>query len=304
MLLDAQGIYHRIPGVVYHADPCVKPSLSSGVLRALLERSPLHAKLAHPRLNPDYARDEDDRFDLGTAAHQYVLEGTADFVVVDASDWRTKAAKEQRDGARASGKTPLLASQWETVQAMASAFHDGMARHEIGDLLRTPGNPEATCVWKESDTWCRARFDWLPTTKDIILDYKTTGNASPDAFSRTIFSLGYDVQAAWYLRGARAVVPGKDWSFCFVAQETEPPYALSVCEPSEGALDLARRRIERGLEIWRECLASDAWPAYPTSVAVIQPPSWVNYREAEEEAREPRKPKADGIERYIEGFAP
>ena len=58
-----QGIYN-ILAEQYHADPCVTASLSSSIAKILIEQSPMHAWMAHPRLNLKFKRQEDSRFDF------------------------------------------------------------------------------------------------------------------------------------------------------------------------------------------------------------------------------------------------
>jgi hypothetical protein len=47
-----------------------------------------------------------------------LLEGTDVCIAVDAPDWRTKAAKEQRDAIRQIGRIPLLIEQWDRVNEL------------------------------------------------------------------------------------------------------------------------------------------------------------------------------------------
>jgi len=101
-----------------------EPSLNATVLKALVNNSPLHAWTIHPRLNPDYQPKRSTRFDLGTATHDVFLEGTDRVVVVNAADWRTKAAKQQRDQAYADGKIPLLADDADRVSTLLVALRE------------------------------------------------------------------------------------------------------------------------------------------------------------------------------------
>ncbi len=85
------GIFKR-PASEYRSDNvgCDLPSLNAGTISMLLNASPRHAWHAHPKLNPDWQARREQKFDLGTAAHRYILErDLSSFVVVDASDWRT-----------------------------------------------------------------------------------------------------------------------------------------------------------------------------------------------------------------------
>lgn len=65
----------------YHQDPAPQPSLSSSIAKILLDQSPRHAWLAHPKLNPNYVAEEDSRFDIGTAAHVMMLERDSSRIV-------------------------------------------------------------------------------------------------------------------------------------------------------------------------------------------------------------------------------
>lgn len=272
-----------VPEAEYHLDPCPEPSLSSSVARILCSQSPIHAWAAHPRLNPDYQPEEAAHFDLGTAAHDLLLRGVESVAVLDFADWRTNAAKDARDAARAEGKVPLLADQWERVQAMVQA-----ARIQLDGLGNPPlfadGEPEMTMTWQEANgVWCRVRLDWLHESRRFVDDYKTTGrSANPDEWSRTLFNVGYDVQAAFYLRGLAAL--GHQATFRFCVQETAAPYALSVVSLSDSALDLARSKVDYAIRTFGDCLRKGVWPGYSRAVAVAMAPSWEQLRWADIQA--------------------
>jgi hypothetical protein len=284
--IDRPGIYD-VPAGDYHADPVgPAPSLSASIAHALLTYSPHHAAFQHPRLNPAYEPDHDATFDLGTAAHAYLLEGIDAFVIVEAKDWRTKAAKESRDAAYAAGKTPLLAARWADVQAMAEAARRQLAEHEA-PIPFTNGRAEETLVWEEDGVWARARLDWLHADHRTVDDYKTTaGSANPDVWTRNaLFAHGCDIQAAWYRRGIRAVF-GLYAGMRFVVQEASPPYALSVIGLSPDVLILAEKKVMHALEIWRECLRTGQWPGYPAMTCYASLPPWEEARWLERELRD------------------
>jgi hypothetical protein len=93
-----------VPADQYHADALddTRPSLSASLACVLLAKSPAHAYVQHPRLNPDFAQpDAKKAWDLGTVAHSLLLEGYANVHVVEGvTDWRTKDAQAERDQAR------------------------------------------------------------------------------------------------------------------------------------------------------------------------------------------------------------
>jgi hypothetical protein len=281
------GIY-TLDATEYHADAIDKerPSLSASIAHLLISQTPRHAWTAHPRLNPDYAERHEDRFDVGTVAHALLLERRSveeACVIVEAADWRTNAAKDARAEARADGKIALLAKQVEDVVAMLRATHEQLDAHDADPPLFDAGECEQTLVWKEDGITCRSRVDWLRNDHAAIDDLKTTSaSADPTRWSRTLFSIGSDVQTAFHLRGVRALT-GTDAVMRYVVQETYPPYALSVCALGPAALAVGNDKVERAIALWRECLARDEWPAYPTEIAYAELPPWEEARWLERE---------------------
>jgi hypothetical protein len=289
MTIDRPGIY-TIPAADYHADPCPEPSLSCSIAKMLCFSSALHAHHAHPRLNPSAEPENGEHFDIGTAAHALLLEGVNTIALIDAADWRTKAAKEARDLARAAGKVPLLAHVAQDVIAMIEAFRGQLDQHRDGGAeMFTGGEPEQTAIWLEGDVWCRARLDWIRADPYAIDDYKTTsGSANPEKWARTMFDAGHDLQAAWYLRGLRAITGDRlddPAAFRFAVQETFAPYAVSVIALNPDAMFLAEKKCEYALEQWREAMASHDWRGYPRRTAYATLPAWEEARWLEKELR-------------------
>jgi hypothetical protein len=267
------GIY-RIPAEEYHEDPCPSPSLSRSIIKDLLFRSPAHAKNNHPRLNPDFKEEEKVIFDIGTVAHALFLQGIDRACVVSAEDWRTKAAKEAREAARSMGLIPLLAAQYETISKMVEAAHEALRQNADLNVAIADGESELTYIWKEKDIWIRVRPDWLKTSKEIMLDYKTTGqSANPSDFSRLVITTGLDIQGALYRRGVRAI-EGIDPKFCLMVQEVNPPYLCSFIGLPPQLEAMGEEKVERGIEIWRKCITTGEWPGYPKRVCYVDMPPW------------------------------
>ena len=287
LAIKQPGIY-SIPMERYLADPCPQPSLSSGIIHAICSESPLHAFTQHPRLNPGAAGEEKEIMDVGTIAHALLLEGISKAIVLDFPDWRTKASKEAREAARASGQVPILAAKYDAVMRMIRAARQQLNEHKEAHDAFTNGLPEQTIIWQEEGLWCRARPDWLHDSHAIMDDYKTTGaTANPEVLSRTLFTNGWDIQDAWYRRGLKAIT-GKDAQFRFIVQETYAPHALSVIALGPDVLMLAEKKIMFAMDVWRACLEEDRWPGYPTRTCYAELPSY-------EETRWLTKETADAV---------
>lgn len=283
-MIEKPGIYDDVSEADYHADPVTPmPSLSSSIAKLMVTRSPMHAAYEHPRLNPAKAAEVEkpsNAMDFGTAAHKIILgEGKA-VQIIEATDYRTKDAKAARDAARAAGRVPILAADFASVQALAEAAKAQIACTELAGIFDA-GTPETTLAWMEGPSWCRARVDWLPDQARggghiTVVDLKTTGgSAHPDDWARTAFDMGYDVQAVFYERGLRALIPGvRSVKFKFLVLEQDAPYGLSVNEMSGQALAEAEELVRLGIQAWTACMEAKEWPGYPSAATSIDPPKW------------------------------
>lgn len=280
------------------------PSLSASIARILLNQTPRHAWLAHPRLNPHYRDERKPEFDRGEAAHALLIGKGRKIAVLPFDDYRKKEAKEARDAAYAEKKIPIKARDYEEIEAMVQS-----ARSQLGQIFELgkpfeDGQGELPLYWQEGETHFRSRLDWLSHDRKIIFDYKTTGNAHPDAFTRKIYDMGYDVQAAFYRRAVRMTGGPERAAFIFVAQEIEAPYALSAVSLTPAALDMAERKVEKAIALWRDCMASNIWPGYPARVCHVDPPSWAEWQWTDRENRERDYPEASQINAMIDWQAP
>jgi hypothetical protein len=279
-VITIPGVYD-IPNDEYHRDPVPGGSLSSTGARKLLPPS-CPALFRYEQDNPPAPRQT---FDFGTAAHKEVLGVGSELVVVDADDWRTKKAREQRDEAHARGAVPLKRTEYDQVLAMAGALR----AHPIANALLNParGRAEQALFWRDEPTgvWRRALVDWLAaigTRRPIIADYKSTVRADPDSIQRTVHAYGYHCQAGWYLDGALALGYPDDTAFVFICQEKTPPYLVTVVELDGVALKVARARNRQAIEIYRDCTTTGHWPGYSDDIALIPLPAWAERRELEE----------------------
>lgn len=285
------GVYD-IPFDAYQADPIPGGSLSSSGARKLLPPScPALFRWWADNAQKDTTRD----MDLGTAAHLEVLGVGADVVVVEGSGkdpnaWRTNDDKAAVQAARDAGKTPITPRDARVVADMANALRADPNASRLLDPAH--GDPEQTLVWFDAEfgVWRRALLDYLPRPSRqrrlIIPDYKTTKSAAPDDIAKSIHNFGYHQQAEWYLAGAEALGLPSDGppAFVLIFQETSAPYLVTVVELDRSALEIARTRNRKALDIFRQCTASGVWPGYSDDVVSVGLPTWAEYQHADAEA--------------------
>lgn len=248
-------------------------ALSSGLCHTLLSQSPAHARFQ--QLNPTQANGA---MDVGTVVHRLLLEGSEDGIaLVDAKDWRTKAAREARDEARARGQTAILGDDMGEIRAMAETARSYIASSELRGIF-THGYPEQTIVWQEGSLLCKARPDWLTHDRKTILHFKTTqGSAQPESFIRgPLISMGYDVAAAFYERGLIALdgYQRQPLRSVFLVQECSAPYACSLIALAPSMQEIAIGKVEHALKVWRECMTLRLWPSYPRQICYAEPRPW------------------------------
>jgi hypothetical protein len=261
------GIHQGIPSATYHSDCADEPSLSSSIAKLLLERPPYWAWAAHPKLNPEWKQPEPKAaFDIGSAAHALLLEEGAGIEMVEADNWLTKAAKEQRDALRAKGITPVLTKDFERTLEMSRVASEFLKEYGI-DVSKTDN--ECTMIAEVDGVLCRTRADIFMTGR--IIDYKTTG-VSLDVFNKQASKFGYDLQAVLYLNVAAELNLACEWAF--LVQETTAPYPVQMFKPTREFLEVGRRKLMQALSIWSECMLLGEWPGYPRDVQLLDAMPW------------------------------
>ena len=248
------------------------PGLSASLAKTLLAKSPLHAWMESP-MNPARSRQDASRLDIGTAAHAALLEGLDVVTVCEFDDWRTKDSKAARDDARAAGKIPLLTHQYEQVHDMVAVARDALAGcPDLNGIKWEDGKAEQSIFWSDALTPCRSRLDWLANDHSLILDFKTT-ELGPDAWIRSIPKMGYDIQAAFYLRGL-GVLTGKQADFVFMVQETESPYMVYFVGLPPAYLEVGAAKVQIAIDRWTACMERNEWPGYEKRIMYAEPPAW------------------------------
>lgn len=264
------GIVLNLDETTYHAHP----ALSSTEARVILD-SP--AKYRWKKDNPPLI-DPSDKFDVGSAVHAKVLGAGYPVEVLDFPDYRTKAAQQARDEARATGLVPILKGKYVEVEAMAESV---LAHPTARALFDQPGHAEASVFADVDGVPVRARFDFLPEQGErrrIAVDLKTTVDASVKAFEKSVASYGYDVQRAWYIDALDVVTGpmphGMEPEMVFVAVEKEPPYLVAVHQLSMQWAEMGHTKAGRARELYAACTASGVWPGYSNEVQMLTPPVW------------------------------
>ena len=170
--------------------------------------------------------------------------------------------------------TPTLMMAIRSIQASIS-------RHAGASRLLANGMAEMSGFWSDPETGlgCKCRPDWLVMADETItgiVDVKTCTDASAEGFARSIATLGYDLQAAFYQDGIKSHY----WQ--------DAPVLLHRCRKGRSAsgsglsgqrrdvIDVGRAKYRGALQLLQWCRANNRWPAYQPNgeIETIELPRW------------------------------
>lgn len=321
------GIYRDIPNADYHAGPGVSKSM----LDVLAQRSPLHLHHLRTAAN-DNERTPTPAQMIGTAFHSLLLEpGAFDeqyvqpfvmpegaLVTIDDLKAELKDAGEKVGGTKPelierlkaarphvvigdelkqqyavtnAGRTILQPEQWEQLIRMRDAV---MAHPAARALLSVKGWSELSAYWTDPVTGelCRCRPDYW-RHDGVIIDVKTTEDASEEAFARSIASWRYHVQNPFYIDGCAEALrqsdnysafdgnpPPVSTAFVFLAVEKTAcvvngkSMGVAVYVLDADSVALGRALYRANLDTYAQCVASGEWPGYGDRIKPIRLPAW------------------------------
>jgi exodeoxyribonuclease VIII len=176
----------------------------------------------------------------------------------------TKAGKEMEGEMIAAGIEAVTASEMEQAMAMAGSVRS----HQAAAALLRDGKAEQSFWWDDIPTGlrCKCRPDWY--TGNTIVDLKTTTDASPKGFARSVAQWRYAIQQNHYLAGTFAE------RFVFIAVEKTYPYAVGVYELDEAAALYGETERRNNLQTIADCRAISEWPGYGNTIQPLSLPYW------------------------------
>lgn len=260
--------YHQAPGIS-------KSQLDRAAKGFLAWRHP--AEISSAALN------------FGTAFHLAILEPhlfeEQVAVTPEGIDRRTKIGKAEWAAFQeeAAGRIVLSPTEAEDLEKMKNRV---LKHPKAVQLLRGGGRPEVSAFWKDSRTGliCKCRPDFV-SESGVLVDLKTTQDASPSGFARACAKFRYHVQAAWYSNGWQIASGNTPKAFVFVAVEKTPPYGVGVYILAPEALEQGWRVAHQNLQEIKEWMdAAHQWDwlenwGYSEEIQEINLPNWAYYEE-------------------------
>lgn len=235
--------------------------------------------LAHVRESMNTPNVATPAMQIGTALHTYTLEPeNFDNEIVEALDLPRRSnadkATHEQFAEQHAGKVILKPSDMQLVQSMGASINAHDAAHR---LLTLDSVREASTLWTETkvnDLRCKARPDIIiESGLHTLVDVKTTQDASPQGFAKSISNFGYHFQAAWYLRGCNALNIDVT-NFIFICVEKAPPHCVAVYSLAVEVIARAHELLADPVERMAQAYASNKWAGYSQHIEDIALPTW------------------------------
>lgn len=229
---------------------------------------------------------------FGAAVHKLLLEPdtfNAEFAVAPECDRRTKDGRDAYNAflTASDGKNIISLADYEKAAEMAQKALEAPFVKKLLD-----GEHEKPFYWVDDLTGeaCKIRVDCISTIggKPVIVDYKTTADASTDGFTRSAVNYGYTFQSGMYLEGVcqnlyhKSILSllgtGEAPIFVFIVQEKNTPYSVNICQADDLFVKYGYDIFRELLGLYKDCKESNNFFGYLGKYDVINNlslPAWL-----------------------------
>jgi len=208
-------------------------------------------------------RKQDDKtgrhFAIGSGLHEVILEPHqfhSNYVVAPKFDMRTTVGKQDYAEFKktSEGKTLLFEDEFEMIVNMGEM---ASKNDTFVELIKNSAR-EVSCYNVDEATGLkiRTRPDSLWVERSTITDLKSCLDSSPKKFRSDVYSLGYNITAAFYM------------DFCeidryiFSALEKEKPNQMSLYMLDDDLVQRGREQYRIALTLMKWCRENEYYPDY------------------------------------------
>jgi exodeoxyribonuclease VIII len=182
----------------------------------------------------------------------------------------------------------LEPEEWDQLHNMRDAV---MAHPAARALLSVEGRAEQSVYWRDPKTGelCRCRPDFW-RADGVVVDLKTTEDASPEGFAKSVANWRYHVQHPYYLDGVNTALQHgakPAWlkadaakAFVFLAVEKTAcvvggvAKGVAVYVLDEESVALGRALYRNALDQYAACNSSGVWPGYGEKIQPLKVPGY------------------------------
>lgn len=167
-----------------------------------------------------------------------------------------------------------------TISEKDAVLLEGMisrlwSHDKVKSIFSSPGKAEQSGFWIDKATGivCKTRIDFF-TDDDYLIELKTSENASPKEFSRTIYNYGYHYQLAWNIKGYKEITGKQIKDAIFVVSEKSAPFDCAIYKASKSMIDIATLEIESLMVQLKNCFDNNDWHGYSNDIEEIDIPAY------------------------------
>lgn len=280
-------VFSRLPRADYDS----LPGWNASLLKLAISKTPRHAWAAY-RDPKRPAQKGSPAFRIGTMLHQALLE-PEEWALIDPCEHNatTKAYAVAAAQLAELGRTIALSSEYEIAKTLSAAIKSHPVLSPLFDEKHR-GLNELTFAWVDTKSGhpCKARLDAVRFTGNelIILDLKSTADASPIDFGKSAANYGYILQGSFYtdsvfnclgsleklLELPVGTLDNVPVSFEFVCAEKEYPFQVARYRLTAEQLQIGRRMYQKALDLVTIADEMDFWPGYPVAPMPLELPPW------------------------------
>lgn len=253
-------------------------------------KAALIARIREAGIEVEIASDFTDKWESENG-QPYILKSTAtipqmidwlNHAKYQGGNWRTWQQILDEWTVNNPGRVILDNDTWDKLNKM----RDSLMNHPKASKLlwdERGGVAEQSIYWIDEETGelCRCRPDWNPNWINVLVDLKTTADASPEGFAKSVSNFRYDVQEQFYLDGAEAATGTRPDHMVFIAVETEAPYNCATYILGPEFAQIGRGKYRENLRTLHECKEKNSWPGYSEQIETLNPAGWYAQRNAQ-----------------------
>ncbi|NRA68747.1 MAG: PD-(D/E)XK nuclease-like domain-containing protein [Pseudobacteriovorax sp.] len=169
-------------------------------------------------------------------------------------------------------KQVLPYAEWQKLHTIKDS---ALSQRSSKLLLEYEGQNEVSCYWKDERTGrgLKCRPDRLIGDRSLVVDLKTTEDASYDKFTRKAADFGYHRSVALTTRGLKELT-GDDYTYLFLVVETKPPFNVATFKYEFDDIVLGNDEINLAISLYDEAVKTGFWPGYGSGIQTLTLPPW------------------------------
>jgi exodeoxyribonuclease VIII len=213
---------------------------------------------------------------MGSLVHTMVLERDEvqnRYIMLPKVDRRTKEGRAIADAfaENAGDKEVVDEKDWTIAERCTEALLNHGAFKE---LIDGKGIIEKPIYWQIGGVDVAGTPDYVDLDRGVIVDVKTTQDASPDEFAKSMANYGYHRQAWMYTHGIREI-HGVDCRFFFAVVETARPHHAAVYEIDYDSIARGGEEVLTLLRQYQARLVMNCWDhSWQEGIGVLSLPRW------------------------------